>query len=180
MRIALAAILMLLVAGCGPDNTADTKASKTPMKVIHNGLGFEMTKQDVENLGFICTPKSTVDWFSFDCKHMEKSGELFGRKTSNYSVLINRDSQRVAQIGMNISGINRMEDLFDLMSKVEEFFPEKILRTGNGPAFSSISANSKGEKLMLNYFGGVRGVMKSETSVAFWSSERPFGDGGKK
>jgi hypothetical protein len=171
MRSVLSILLILFVAGCGSD---------TKVREIHNGLSFEMKKNDVEKLGFVCSKSKKDDWYSFRCNHMEKSGELFGLKTSSYFVLLSKDSEQVELIGMSVVGVLNRVDVSDLVDKFEKFFPERIFDSGNTPKiFGVILGNSKGEKIAVDHFVGVPGILKAETSISFWSSTRPWSSGKK-
>jgi hypothetical protein len=81
---------------------------------------------------------------------------------------------------MSVVGVNKTEDWFDLVRKAESFFPERIFDSGNTPkVFGIILGNSKGEKIAVDHHVGVPGILKAETSIAFWSSTRPWGSGKK-
>ena len=165
MKMLFPLFLLIALIGCGKD---------TPTDSGHNGISFQMDRKQVESLGFKCKEAKADAWFSFSCQHMDMTGRAFGYDTLKYSVLINREDGKVAQVGAAFANLNKLSDYHSLSMRVKEFFPNQEFSSLGGSMSSLIYGDENKEKIALDYFKGVPPILPAEITVAFWSSKRPW------
>ncbi|WP_341685282.1 hypothetical protein [Limnohabitans sp.] len=138
----------------------------------YEGIKFSYTQKDVESQGYVCKPptKSTEEFLA-KCRHLSKRGEVFGYPAENFEVTVGKEG-RVESIRMELVGRFDIGEYLKLGQKIEYIFEKKneagsVRSSGNVLRDEWVASNGSRAVLMLFY--GVPGVMKTTTSISFWS-----------
>jgi hypothetical protein len=89
----------------------------------HNGIRFDMKKEDLERIGFVCRPSPTdAEPSQVVCNHMDMKGRAFSRNLERYRVTINKEV--IAYISASVFEPPRsLEGLMALAQDIKEFYP---------------------------------------------------------
>lgn len=138
----------------------------------HNGISFDMTQQEVEKKGFVCSPpKEKNPSIKAECEHMDLTGVAFGYPTKDYSLIIG-PSGKVDNINANFGGHISIEDYLGLHRKIEHFFPEKNEKASfhaQGTATRDEWRDKTNASAVLLLFYGTPPITKTRLSISFWS-----------
>lgn len=137
----------------------------------HNGIKFDMTKKQIEAMGFSCVvpEDGTKDYLS-ECRHIEMSGNVFGFGTNNYKVKIGLN-KRVATISADLLGIRTSEQYLELLVKVRDFFPvEDTFFSFHAETVDRYAFRAKDKSgISLLYSKGVEGYLNDTFRITFES-----------
>ena len=138
----------------------------------HNGIGFDMSQNEVEAKGFVCNPPNERGAnYIAECEHMDMTGVAFGYPTNYYRVRIGKN-KKVIMIGAVFSGTITQEDYFKLQNKIEFFFPKKDEKASfykQGMAIRDEWNDQNNASAVLLYVKGIPPITKTSISITFWS-----------